>query len=129
MTQDGQASQNAFGRAARLHCQSQFTLVRGSGVSSAGRYCVVNILMPSPDQSRRAAFCISRKFSPLAVERNRARRLFREVYAVLQPELPPSWVLFIPRKHMKSAKMADVLGDVRGNLERCGVRCRLEVER
>ena len=96
---------------ARLTCQDQFALVRSKGHSCAGRYCVVNILEMPPDGMGRAAFSISRRYSKLAVERNRARRLFREVYRRLREHLPIAWVVFIPRHKMLSAKLDDVLED------------------
>ena len=64
-----------------------------------------------PDGMGRAAFSISRRYSKLAVERNRARRLFREVYRRLREHLPIAWVVFIPRHKMLSAKLDDVLED------------------
>ncbi len=118
---EAQESSRAFGREARLRCQSHFTMVREQGCSEAGRYCVVNILRPPPDGTKRAAFCISRRFSKLAVVRNRTRRLFREVYRELYPKLPPSWLLFIPRRHIMKAKMQEVLQDAASSLEKLGV--------
>ncbi len=102
----------------RLHNGSEIAAVREGGRSCAGRYCVVNILQTPPDNSRRAAFSISRRYSKLAVERNRARRLFREVYSRLCGELPESWVIFVPRQRMKEAGMWDVLADARSCVER-----------
>ena len=96
---------------ARLNRQDQFALVRAKGHSCAGRYCVVNILEMPPDGIGRAAFSISRRYSKLAVERNRARRLFREAYRRLRERLPVAWVIFIPRHKMLSAKLDDVLED------------------
>ena len=96
---------------ARLTRQDQFALVRAKGHSCAGRYCVVNILEMPPDGMGRAAFSISRRYSKLAVERNRARRLFREAYRRLIGRLPVAWVVFIPRHKMLSAKLDDVLED------------------
>ncbi len=101
------------GRAGRLGRKNQFDLVRSNGTTVAGQYCVVNLLRTPPDDASRAAFSISRRFSKLAVERNRARRLFREVYRRISQEMPKCWVVFIPRHRMKSAKMDDVLEDTR----------------
>ncbi len=98
---------------ARLTRQDQFAHVRANGHSYAGRYCVVNILEMPPDGIGRAAFSISRRYSKLAVERNRARRLFREAYRRLLGHLPVAWVIFIPRHKMLSAKMNDVLEDAK----------------
>lgn len=112
---------NGMERESRLHNQSEFSLVRSNGHSSAGKYCVVNVLFAPPDGNRKAAFSISRRFSKLAVERNRARRLFREVYRIIYGKIPVSWIIFIPRQHIKHAKMADVLEDVIENLRRLGI--------
>ena len=102
------------GRNGRLGRKNQFDLVRRSGTTVAGLYCVVNVLKTPPDGASRAAFSISRRYSKLAVERNRARRLFREVYRRMSSELAGFWVVFIPRHRMKTAKMGDVLDDARG---------------
>ncbi len=101
------------GRDGRLVRKNQFDLVRGNGTTAAGQYCVVNVLKTPPDGASRAAFSISRRYSKLAVDRNRARRLFREVYRRMSSELAGFWVVFIPRHRMKTAKMDDVLDDAR----------------
>lgn len=106
-------AESAFGREARLRNRWQLDLMRERGVKSAGRHCVLIVLQAPPDGMRRAAFLISRKYSLLAVDRNRARRLFREVYRRLFAVLPPVWLLFIPRQRMKNARMDDILGEVR----------------
>ena len=102
-----------FGRASRLRNRSEIAAVRNGGQSCAGRYCVVNILQTPPDKLRKAAFSISKRYSKLAVERNRARRLFREVFSRIYDELPESWVVFVPRHQMKDAGMWEVLEDAR----------------
>ena len=109
---------SGFGRVSRLRNRSEIAAVRNGGQSCAGRYCVVNILQTPPDNLRRAAFSISRRYSKLAVERNRARRLFREVYSRMSSELTGFWVVFIPRHRMKTAKMDDVLNDARSCVRR-----------
>jgi len=105
------ASHSSFGKDARLHFQSQFTEVRSKGCSQAGQYCVVNILMPPPDAKPRAAFSISKRYSKLAVVRNRARRLFREVYMRVHGDFPAFWIIFVPRKRIQCATMDDVMQD------------------
>jgi len=101
------------GRTGRLGRKNQFDLVRSNGTTVAGQFCVVNLLRTPPDEASRAAFSISRRFSKLAVERNRARRLFREVYRRISSDMPDCWVVFIPRHKMKTAKMNDVLEDAK----------------
>lgn len=111
----------AFGRDARLRNRWQLDVMRSRGVKSAGRFCVLIVLETPPDGMRRAAFLISRRYSLHAVDRNRARRLFREVYRRLYGVLPPSWLLFIPRQRMKDATMWDVLGEVEQLSRRAGL--------
>jgi ribonuclease P protein component len=67
------------------------------------------------------AFVISRRYSRKAVVRNRARRLFREAYRRLLPDLSDAWLLFLPRHHMQRAKMQDVLVELQGHLRTMGL--------
>ncbi len=105
---------SAFGKDSRLTNFSNIDLVKRTGTSLAGRYCVMVFLRTPPDGQRRVAFLISRRFSLLAVRRNRARRLFREVFRVIHPSLLPVWLLLIPRRRILAAKMQDVLAEVAG---------------
>ena len=111
----------AFGGDARLRCKAHLDLVRGGGVNLAGRHCVIVVLRTSSEQGCRTAFLISRRFDHSAVVRNRARRLFRECWRLLLPELKPCWVLMIPRRFIKGAKMGDVMKDLRRLLRKSGV--------
>ena len=103
---------SAFGRESRLRNRSQFGSVRENGFSRAGRYCIINVLKPSPDGGSRAGFSISRRYSKLAVERNRARRLFREAFRCVHEKCLGCWVVFVPRRAMLTARLQDVLPEV-----------------
>ena len=111
----------AFGSAARLRQQKQFATMRAAGRRYAGVTCVLVVLKTPPDGMRKAAFLISRRYSHLAVVRNRARRLFREVYRQIYEQLPPSWLLFIPRQRLRDAGLADVLKDVDEQARKAGL--------
>jgi ribonuclease P protein component len=93
--------------------------VRAAGRSRAGKRCVA-IAAPAADGNRRVAFIISRRYSRKAVVRNRARRLFREAYRRLLPQLKDGWLIFLPRRHMQDAKMQDVLAELTGHLQALG---------
>ena len=113
---------SAFGVSARLRSRLQLEAVRQGGASSAGRLCVVVVLKTPPDTSRRVAFLISRRFSLLAVERNRARRLFRECWRRLWSRLTsPCWMTLIPRRGIKRALQPQVQAEVEGHLRRLGI--------
>ena len=117
----GKSSDKAFGPSARLRCKAHLDAVRASGLNFAGRHCVVIVLKTPPENHSRTAFLISRRFDLSAVVRNRARRLFRECWRICFPELMPCWVLMIPRRHIKSAKLADVLPEIQRALAKAGV--------
>ena len=112
----------AFGAEARLHQKAQLESIKRFGRSMAGRYSVVAVWQTPPDGKRRAAFLISRRFDLHAVVRNRTRRLYREAFRLLFPELPPCWIAFIPRKAIKNAKEPQVEAEVRELLTRLGVK-------
>ena len=103
----------AFGRDARLRNRWQLDEMRASGRKMAGRTCVLIIYKTPPDGMRRAAFLISRRYSLKAVERNRARRLFREAFRQIYDQLPPVWMILVPRQRMKTAKLDNVMDDIR----------------
>lgn len=105
------ASNSPFGIGARLRNRSQIEAVKKCA-SQAGRFTVILILKTPPDGTRRVAFLISRRFDLQAVKRNRTRRLFRECWRRLYPRLEPCWMLMIPRKAIKGAKLDDVLPEV-----------------
>ena len=106
-------SGRAFGKDARLTSHKALQTVKQLGEKTVGRFSILIKVETPPDACCRAAFLISRRFDHLAVVRNRARRLYREVFRVLYLELPPMWMLFIPKRSIKAAKMQDVLEDTR----------------
>jgi ribonuclease P protein component len=115
----GSRSEKPFGSAFRLRTKAHMDAVRASGRSRAGKLCVA-IAAPPEDGNRRVAFVISRRYSRKAVIRNRARRLFREAYRRLLPELKDGWIILLPRRYMQDAKMQDVLAELRKHLQALG---------
>ena len=111
----GNRTGSPFGRDARLHNRWQLDEMRAAGRKMAGRFCVLIVNKTPPDGMRRAAFLISRRYSLIAVERNRARRLFREAFRLIYNELPPVWLILVPRQRMKmkEVKLSDVMADIR----------------
>lgn len=102
----------AFAREARLNCLKDLQKVKRKGRSAAGKFCIIKALKTPPDSNRRVAFLISRRFDLSAVKRNRARRLFREVFRQIYPDLAPAWLLFIPKKQIKAIKTPELLADI-----------------
>ncbi len=105
---------------ARLRRRSDYQYVREHGQSAVGRYCVVRAVAP-PDGQGRVGWVISRHFSKRAVDRNRARRLFREAYRQLFPELSSCWLEMRPRAFMMGIKLADLQPELERLLKRLQV--------
>jgi ribonuclease P protein component len=104
-----------------LRTRSHLECVRQQGTRDAGPLCVVSAVRPPPDSACRVAFIVSRRYSPKAVVRNRARRLLREAYRQTVADLLPAWVVLIPRRRLQQARMQDVLADLRDVCRRIGL--------
>ncbi len=112
--------QKVFAKEYRLRTRQHLRYVKEKGSSRAGKRCVVSVATPL-DEQRRLATIISRRYSLKAVVRNRARRLLREAYRILLPELKPAWIVLIPRRYMQTAKLSDVLPELRRLFHELGV--------
>jgi ribonuclease P protein component len=110
----------AFSKDVRLRNQAQLASVRQQGRKVVGRYCLIQVLS-SEDGQRRIGIVNSRRFSKKAVVRNRARRLFREAYRQLLPDLSPAWILIVPRKAVLQVKMPAVYQDLRHLCQEAGI--------
>jgi ribonuclease P protein component len=83
----------------RLTDNRQFQLVRKDGRSWIHRLVVLGAL-PNGLAITRFGFSTSRKLNR-AVDRNRARRLLREVARALQPRVAPGWdIVLVARDNM-----------------------------
>ena len=101
-----------FGKANRLCTAAALADMRTRGRKAVGRFCVVSVAEPG-DGVRKFAIITSRRFHKHAVVRNRARRLFREVYRRLLPDLAPVWIVMIPRGYIQKARMPELLEEMR----------------
>ena len=91
----------------KLRFKSQFDQIRCDGVKSVAPGMVV-VVAPSPENRLECGVICSKKYSLLAVVRNRARRLVWESFRMLKPMIKPCRLVFIPRQRIKTAKCADV---------------------
>lgn len=87
-----------------------------------GEFCHL-FLGRRDDSLTRAAFVVSEKSASRATLRNRIKRLMRESFRLLQPELQEGWPLvFIARRKVQDGlKRQDFDRDMRLLLERGGV--------
>ncbi len=105
----------------RLRTRAQLDRVWRDGRREAGTFCLAIALTPAPDGLGRVAYVVSRRYSPKAVVRNRARRLLREAYRCLRPSLTAGWVVLVPRQRMRQARAQNVCEDLRALCRRLGL--------
>jgi len=82
-----------FPRAARLTRPSEFTRVFRQGHRSHSRYFI--LIAKAGGERTRLGLAVGRKASPLAVARNRIKRMVREVFR--QTALPPMDLVVVAR--------------------------------
>lgn len=103
-----------------LRLRSEFNYLRQSGRKIVTR-AMIFITAESPDGSLRCGVICSRKFSKLAVKRNRARRLLYESFRLVQPEMKRCWILMIPRYSIMSMKCQDVVHEMNTAAAKAGL--------
>ena len=98
---------------------AKYKSVFGSGRVLKGRLMSAWLLR-HPDAGRKAGVVVSRKSFHDAVDRNRAKRIMREAFRLMEGEMPPDcdWVL-VGRSSLKGMRMQDVAAELRWMCGRC----------
>jgi len=99
-----------FSKEERLRKDREFREVFDHGRSLGGS-TVAFYFLPNQVGFPRAGFIVSKKVSKRAVDRNRARRLMREVFRLNKHRLGPYDLIFIARKGILGRKFQDVERD------------------
>ena len=94
--------------------------MNGEKIVSKGFLTVVVKSFEGLTEVRCGVIC-SRKYSVLAVRRNRARRLLFESFRLLKNEIKPCHIVLIPRRGMMNYKLCDVLSELKDSLNRLEV--------
>ena len=105
----------------RLKLKSEFDAVKKNGRRVTTRYFTALVSGWEFGISRKCGVICSRKFDKRAVRRNRARRLVRESFRLLQNEISPCGIVVIPRREILRAKMQDVKAVLAKALAKAGV--------
>lgn len=104
----------------KLKLKSEFENVRinGEKIVSKGFLTVVARASDSISSIRCGVIC-SRKYSVLAVRRNRARRLLFESFRLIKQEIiHPCHIVLIPRKRMQNYKLDDTMTELCDSLRK-----------
>ncbi len=83
----------------KLRFRAEFDQVRQQGIKQVGRGMLA-VVAPAPDGAVRCGVICGKKYSLLAVKRNRARRLLWESFRLLKPHLSACHLVLIPRKKL-----------------------------
>jgi ribonuclease P protein component len=109
----------AADESARIRKGRDIRAALSTGLRLHGRRVVVYVW--PRDQGLRAGFICGRGVGS-AVNRNRARRLLKEAWRALEPEVSSSYdVVFVARPEIRGARMGEVQSDMRGVLATAGV--------
>lgn len=106
--------------APRINRGPEIRRVFSQGRRLAGRLVIAHVLDSAGGQTR-VAFACSRSVGR-AVVRNRARRLMREAWRVLQPrDVGGHLIMFVARPEIVGAGLGEVVKDLEPTLRRGGV--------
>ncbi|MBO5668585.1 MAG: ribonuclease P protein component [Lentisphaeria bacterium] len=110
----------------KLRFKAQFDQIRRDGTKGVAPGMVV-VVAPSPENRLECGVICSKKYSLLAVVRNRARRLMWESFRMLKPELSPCRILLIPRKKMQKYDRMQATKELSGILSELQVLARQDI--
>lgn len=104
----------------RLRFKSEFDRVRSDGTKLVGPSMLL-VYADAPDSLLRCGVICGKKYSLLAVKRNRARRLLWESFRLLRETIPAKWIILIPRNRMKHRKRQEVTREMAELLTRANL--------
>lgn len=84
-------------RRARLRSRRDFQRIYREGVRLRGPTLLLVAAPGGDPATARLGMAVGRRYSRSAVVRNRTRRVFRETFRLLRPELPPLDLVLSPR--------------------------------
>jgi ribonuclease P protein component len=110
-----------FPKSARLSRPSDFARLRSEGVSVHGKFMVLSVLPLAGEAALRIGFITSRRVGG-AVERNRARRRFRELVRADRPRIAVRGSLvLVARANAVRANFGQLRDEWRALARRAGV--------
>jgi ribonuclease P protein component len=105
----------------KLRLKSEFDYVRRDGVKYVGKYMLL-VSAPSIDGKLRCGVICGKKYSNLAVKRNRARRLLWESFRLVKDQIKTAHLVMIPRWRMVSAKRQEIQQEMMFLAKKAGLK-------
>ena len=97
-----------FSDSSRLLKGHEFRYMKENGKTVFGKTFILSYA-PAPDGNRRIGIVVSKKFHKRAVKRNRAHRIVRESYRLIQEGIAKNiWFVVIARKYLHGKSSIDV---------------------
>lgn len=101
---------NSFQNNERLKNKHEFDNVFKFRKRISGKYCILYI-KPEPDQ--KLGVVVSKKVSKKAVDRNRIKRWFREIYRINKDELPQKvHLILLAKPEVTKGSFNEVCNDI-----------------
>lgn len=107
-------------KADKIRLKNEFDRIRQDGSKLVGSGMLA-VYAPAPDGKLRCGVVCGKKYSLLAVERNRARRLLWESFRLLKERVGVCHLLLIPRRRMENAKRPAVTRELSLLLGKAGL--------
>ncbi|MBS1371380.1 MAG: ribonuclease P protein component [Lentisphaeria bacterium] len=104
----------------KIRFKSEFDQIRQNGTKLVGSKMLA-VYAPAPDDRLRCGVICGKKYSLLAVKRNRARRLLWESFRLLRGRMEVRHLLLIPRRQMENAVRQQVTRELAGLLAKAGL--------
>ncbi|MCQ2378979.1 MAG: ribonuclease P protein component [Victivallaceae bacterium] len=101
----------------KLTLKADFDYVRQNGRKFAAAALVAVV---APGEKLRCGVICGKKYSLLAVKRNRARRLLWESFRLLKPAISPCTLILIPRREMALRNRMQVTRELAEMLVKAG---------
>jgi ribonuclease P protein component len=98
-------------KSSKLQRKSEFERLKSAPFRRAGAFMAVSVI-PGEGKFAKCGVICSRKFSLLAVERNRARRVMWESFRLLSRRILPCRMVLIPRRRIKNANQTAVMKEL-----------------
>lgn len=109
-----------LGKTDKIRFKSEFDQIRQNGVKLVGANMLL-VYSPAPDDRLRCGVICGKKYSLLAVKRNRARRLLWESFRLLKGQTQTCHLLLIPRRQMENAMRQEVTRELARLLQKAGL--------